>query len=223
MSYWRSVWAILAKDIRAELRTKDIFSSMFVFALLAVIIFDFAFELRVPSMAMVTPGILWVAITFAGTLGLSRSFVIEQDKGSLAGLLLAPIDRSAIYFGKMLGNLLFMLVMELMLLPLVMILFNQPLLRWEHVLVLLLGTYGFAAVGTVFAAMAVNTRSREVLLPILLFPVVVPVLLAGVKMTGALLDGETLASMSNWLRLIVIYDIGFTVVAFLTFGYVVEE
>ena len=223
MSYWRSVWAIVEKDVRAELRTKDIFSSMFVFALLAVIIFDFAFELRVPSMAMVTPGILWVAITFAGTLGLNRSFVIEQDKGSLAGLLLAPVDRSAIYFGKMLGNLLFMLVMELMLLPLVMILFNQPLLRWEHVLVLLLGTYGFAAVGTVFSAMAVNTRAREVLLPILLFPVVVPVLLAGVKMTGALLDGETLASVSNWLRLIVIYDIGFTVVAFLTFGYVVEE
>ena len=174
-------------------------------------------------MTMVTPGILWVAITFAGTLGLNRSFVIEQDKGSLAGLLLAPVDRSAIYFGKMFGNLLFMLVMELMLLPLVTILFNQPLLRWQHVLVLLLGTYGFAAVGTVFSAMAVNTRAREVLLPILLFPVVVPVLLAGVKMTGALLDGETLADVSNWLRLILIYDIGFTVVAFLTFGYVVEE
>ncbi len=223
MSYWRSVWAIVRKDVRAELRTKDIFSSIFVFALLTVIIFDFAFELRVPSMTMVTPGILWVAITFAGTLGLNRSFVIEQDKGSLAGLLLAPVDRSAIYFGKMFGNLLFMLVMEMMLLPLVTILFNQPLLRWQHVLVLLLGTYGFAAVGTVFSAMAVNTRAREVLLPILLFPVVVPVLLAGVKMTGALLDGETLADVSNWLRLILIYDIGFTVVAFLTFGYVVEE
>jgi heme exporter protein B len=223
MRYWRSVWAIVRKDVRAELRTKDIFSSMFVFALLTVIIFDFAFELRVPSMAMVTPGILWVAITFAGTLGLNRSFVIEQDKGSLAGLLLAPVDRSAIYFGKMFGNLLFMLVMEMMLLPLVTILFNQPLLRWQQVLVLLLGTYGFAAVGTVFSAMAVNTRAREVLLPILLFPVVVPVLLAGVKMTGALLDGETLGSVSNWLRLILIYDIGFTVVAFLTFGYVVEE
>ena len=223
MSFWRSVWAIVQKDVRAEVRTKDIFSSMFVFALLSVIIFSFAFELRVPSMAMVTPGILWVAITFAGTLGLNRSFVIEQDKGSLAGLLLAPVDRSAIYFGKMLSNLLFMLVVELFLLPLVMILFNQPLLRWEHVLVLLLGTYGFAAVGTVFSAMAVNTRAREVLLPILLFPVVLPVLIAGVKMTGALLDGETLSSVSNWLRLILIYDIGFTVVAYLTFGYVVEE
>ena len=104
MSFWRAVAAIIWKDIRAELRTKDIFSSMFVFAVLSVLVFSFAFELRVPSMTMVVPGILWVAITFAGTLGLNRAFVIEQDKGSLAGLLLAPVDRSAIYFGKMLSN-----------------------------------------------------------------------------------------------------------------------
>ena len=223
MTYWRAVTAILWKDVRAELRTKDIFSSMFVFALLAVIIFDFAFELRVPNMAMVAPGIIWVAITFAGTLGLNRAFVIEMDKGSLAGLLLAPVDRSAIYFGKMLGNLVFMLVVEAILLPLVMVLFNLPLLTWEQVLVLLLGSYGFAAVGTTFAAIAVNTRAREVMLPVLLFPVLVPVLVAGVKMTGALLDGESLASLGNWLRLTVIYDVGFTVVSYLTFGYVVEE
>ncbi len=223
MTYWRVVTAILWKDVRAELRTKDIFSSMFVFALLAVIIFDFAFELRVPNMAMVAPGIIWVAITFAGTLGLNRAFVIEMDKGSLAGLLLAPVDRSAIYFGKMLGNLVFMLVVEAILLPLVMVLFNLPLLTWEQVIVLLLGSYGFAAVGTTFAAIAVNTRAREVMLPVLLFPVLVPVLVAGVKMTGALLDGESLASLGNWLRLTVIYDVGFTVVSYLTFGYVVEE
>jgi heme exporter protein B len=223
MSFFNAVGAIVWKDIRAELRTKDIFSSMFVFALLAVIIFNFAFELRVPDMTMVAPGIIWVAITFAGTLGLNRAFVIEQDKGSLAGLLLAPIDRSAIYFGKMLSSLLFMLIVEIILLPLVMVFFNLPLLTWQHLLVLLLGTYGFAAVGTVFSAMAVNTRAREVLLPILLFPVVLPVLIAGVKMTGALLDGESFSSLTNWLRLIVVYDVGFTIVAYLTFGFVVEE
>jgi heme exporter protein B len=196
---------------------------MFVFALLAVIIFDFAFELRVPNMQMVAPGIIWVAVSFAGTLGLNRAFVIEMDKGSLAGLLLAPVDRSAIYFGKMLGNLVFMLVVEAILLPLVMVLFNLPLLTWEQIAVLLLGSYGFAAVGTTFAAIAVNTRAREVMLPVLLFPVLVPVLVAGVKMTGGLLDGESLASLSNWLRLTLIYDVGFTVVSYLTFGYVVEE
>jgi len=223
MNFWRSVMAIVWKDIRAELRTKDIFSSMFVFALLAVIVFNFAFELRVPDMKMVAPGIIWVAVSFAGTLGLNRAFVIEQDKGSLAGLLLAPVDRSAIYFGKMLGNLLFMLVVEAILLPLVMIFFNLTLLTWQDLLVLGLGTFGFAAVGTIFSAIAVNTRAREVLLPILLFPVLVPVLVAGVKMTGALLDGETFSSLSNWLRLTLVYDVVFTGVAYLTFGYVVEE
>jgi heme exporter protein B len=223
VNFWRAVIAIVWKDIRAELRTKDIFSSMFVFALLAVIVFNFAFELRVPDMKMVAPGIVWVAIVFAGTLGLNRAFVIEQDKGSLAGLLLAPVDRAAIYFGKMLGNLVFILIVEIILLPLVMIFFNLSLLSWQHLLVLFLGTYGFAAVGTVFSAMAVNTRAREVMLPILLFPVLLPVLVASVKMTGSLLDGEALSEVANWLRLVTIYDIGFTVVAYLTFGFVVEE
>jgi heme exporter protein B len=221
--FWHAVGAIIWKDIRAELRTKDIFSSMFVFALLTVILFNFAFELRVPDMKMVVPGIVWVAIAFSGTLGLNRAFVIEQDKGSLAGLLLAPVDRAAIYFGKMLGNVLFILVVEAILLPLVMIFFNLSLLTWQNLLVLLLGTYGFAAVGTVFSAMAVNTRAREVMLPILLFPVLLPVLVAGVKMTGSLLDGNPLSDVLNWLQLVAVYDVGFTVIAYLTFGFVVEE
>ena len=223
MSFWKAVTAIIWKDIRAELRTKDIFSSMFVFALLSVIVFNFAFELRVPDMKMVAPGIIWVAVAFSGTLGLNRAFVIEQDKGSLAGLLLAPVDRAAIYFGKMLGNLVFIFIVEIILLPLVMIFFNLSLLTWQHLLVLFLGTYGFAAVGTVFSAIAVNTRAREVMLPILLFPVLLPVLVAGVKLTGALLDGEPLSELLNWIQLIVVYDLGFTVVAYLTFGFVVEE
>jgi heme exporter protein B len=223
MTMWRAISAIVWKDIRAELRTKDILSSVFVFALLSVIVFNFSFELRVPSMVMVAPGIIWVAISFAGTLGLNRAFVIEQDKGSLAGLLLAPIDRAGIYFGKMLGNLIFILVVEVFLLPLIMIFFNISLLSWQQLLTLFLGTYGFAAVGTVFSAMAVNTRAREVLLPVLLFPVLLPVLVAGVKVTGGLLDGETLSSMSNWLQLMLLYDIGFTILAYLTFGFVVEE
>jgi heme exporter protein B len=223
MNFWKAVGAIVWKDVRAELRTKDIFSSMFVFAVLSVLVFSFSFELRVPDMKMVVPGIIWVAISFAGTLGLNRAFVIEQDKGSLAGLLLAPVDRAAIYFGKMFGNLIFIFVVEIILLPLVMIFFNLSLLTWQNILVLFLGTYGFAAVGTVFSAMAVNTRAREVMLPILLFPVLLPVLVAGVKMTGALIDGESLSSVANWLQLVAVYDAGFTVVAYLTFGFVVEE
>src|SRR5512146_450907 len=158
MTFWQAVSAITWKDVRAELRTKDIFSAMFVFAVLCVIVFDFAFELRVPDKALVVPGIVWVAIAFSGILGLNRAFAIEQDKGSMAGLLLARVDRSAIYFGKMLGNCLFMLVVEAVLLPLVMIFFNLSLLTPLHLLVILLGTFGFAAVGTLFSAIAVNTR-----------------------------------------------------------------
>jgi heme exporter protein B len=223
MSFTQAVGAIIWKDVRAELRTKDIFSSMFVFALLSVIVFNFAFQLRVPDMKMVAPGIVWVAVTFAGTLGLNRAFVIEMDKGSLAGLLLAPVDRAAIYFGKMLGNLLFMVVVEAILLPLVMIFFNLSLFSGLHLLVLFLGTFGFAAVGTLFSAIAVNTRAREVLLPILLFPVLIPVLVSGGNMTGKLLDGGVLADILPGLQLVLFYDILFAIVAYLTFDYVVEE
>ncbi len=223
MTFWQAVSAITWKDIRAELRTKEIFSSMIVFALLTVIVFNFAFELRVPDMKMVAPGIVWVAISFAGTLGLTRAFAIEQDKGSLAGLLLAPVERSAIYFGKLLSNLLFTLIVEAVLLPLILIFFNISLLTGPHLLVIFLGTFGFVAVGTLFSAMAVNTRAREVLLPILLFPVLVPILVSGVNMTGGLLDGKTLGELASGVQLVIFYDLLFTIVAYLTFDYVVEE
>jgi heme exporter protein B len=223
MSFWQGIGAIVWKDLRAEVRTKDIFSSMFVFALLSVIVFNFAFQLRVADMKSVAPGIIWVAISFAGTLGLNRAFVIEMDKGSLAGLLLAPMDRSVIYFGKMLGNLLFMLVVEAILLPLIMIFFNLSLFTLPHLLVLFLGTVGFAVVGTLFSGIAVNTRAREVLLPILLFPVLIPVLVTGANMTGKLLDGFAFSDILEGLRLVLFYDVLFGVVAYLTFDYVVEE
>jgi heme exporter protein B len=162
------VFAIVWKDVRAELRTKDILSSMLVFAGLSVLIFQFAFDLRADNVRLVLPGVLWIAITFAGVLGLNRSFILEQDRGSLEGLLLAPVDRSAIYFGKLIGNLLFIFVVELLLLPLMTVLFNVWLLSPALLLVLALGTLGYAAVGTLFAALSINTRAREVMLPILL-------------------------------------------------------
>lgn len=223
MAYLRKVLAVLWKDIRVELRTKDIFSSMLIFALLAVIIFQFAFDLRADNVRLVLPGVLWVAITFAGVLGLSRSFIVEQDRGLLEGLLLAPVDRSAIYFGKLLGNLLFIFVVELVLLPVASVFFNIWLISLPLLLVLFLGTLGFAAVGTLFSALSVNTRAREVMLPILLFPVMVPVLIAGVRATGSLLDGETLSDVSAWIKLLVAYDAIFVAAAFLLFDYVVEE
>ncbi len=223
MLFLRQVAAIIHKDIAAELRTKEMFSSMFVFALLAVVIFNFAFELRVADAVTITPGVLWISVTFAGMLGLNRSFVLEKDRGCLDGLLLAPVDRSAIYFGKMLGNLMFITVVEVIILPIFSALFNVNLIQPGILAVLLLGTLGFSGVGTLFSALAVHTRAREVLLPILLFPVIVPALIAAVKLTAGLLDGQVWADMANWLQLLVAFDVILIAVSFMTFDYIVEE
>ncbi|MFB0533986.1 MAG: heme exporter protein CcmB [Anaerolineae bacterium] len=223
IAFLRKILAIVHKDIIAELRTKEMFSSMFVFALLVIVIFNFAFELRVANVKQVAPGVLWVTFTFAGMLGLNRSFILEKDKGCLEGLLLAPVDRSAIYFGKMLGNLIFMSVVEAIVLPIFWVLFNPPLFNPALILVIVLGTFGFAGVGTLFSAIAVHTRAREVMLPILLFPIVVPLMIAAVKITGGLLDGQPLSEMRNWLNLLVGFDIIFLTVSYMTFDYVVEE
>jgi len=223
MTFLRQVVTIVHKDITAELRTKEMFSSMFVFALLSVVIFNFAFELRVADAATIAPGVLWISVTFAGMLGLNRSFVLEKDQGCLDGLLLAPVDRSAIYFGKMLGNFLFITVVEAIILPIFSALFNVNLIQPWVLAVMLLGTLGFSGVGTLFSAMTVHTRAREVLLPILLFPVVVPALIAAVKLTAGLLDGRALADMTNWMQLLIAFDIIFIAVSYMTFDYVVEE
>jgi heme exporter protein B len=223
IGFLRKVLAIVHKDIIAELRTKEMFSSMFVFALLVIVIFNFAFDLRVANVKQVAPGVLWVTFTFAGMLGLNRSFILEKDKGCLEGLLLVPVDRSAIYFGKMLGNLIFMSVVEAIVLPIFWVLFNPPLFSPALILVIVLGTLGFAAVGTLFSAIAVHTRAREVMLPILLFPIVVPLMIAAVKITGGLLDGQPLSEMRNWLNLLVGFDVIFLTVSYMTFDYVVEE
>ena len=157
-------------------------------------------------------------------LGLSRSFIMEKDRGSMEGLLLAPVDRSAIYLGKMLGNVLFITVVEVVILPIFIVLFNLsaedlPLLAG----VMLLGTVGFAGVGTLFSAMAIHTRAREVLLPILLFPVVIPVMLASVKLTAAILDRVAFDEVQNWFSLLVAFDVIFMALSVILFDFVVEE
>jgi heme exporter protein B len=218
------VFAIVGKDVATEIRTKETVSAMFVFSVLILFIFNFTFDLRAENLQTVAPGVLWVAITFAGMLGLSRSFVLERDRGVLDGLLLAPVDRSAIYFGKMLGNVLFISLVEVIILPVFIILFNQPAatLPWLAGVVIL-GTIGFAGVGTLFSAMAVHTRAREVLLPIMLFPVIIPMILSAVRLTSAILDNTPLAEASHWLALLVAFDAIFIAASFMLFEYVVEE
>jgi heme exporter protein B len=221
--YCRAVGSVLWKDFTAELRSKELLSAMLVFSLLVVLIFNFALELDKAARENVAAGVLWVTAIFAGTLGLNRSFAMEKDRGSLDGLLLAPVDRSAIYFGKLLGNLLFMLLVQAVILPVFSILFNLPMLKPLLLVVVLLGTIGYAGVGTLLASMAVHSRTRDVMLPILLFPVAVPVLVAAVRASGAILISAPWEDIGPWLNLLIVYDVIFIAVAFMAFDYVVEE
>jgi len=222
MNFLNKVLTIVWKDVMAELRTKEMFSSMLVFALLLIVIFNFSFELRVDKVAQVVPGVLWVTFAFAGTLELNRSLALEMENGCLEGLFLAPMDRSVIYFGKMLGNLIFISVIEALMLPIFSVLFELNLIQPSLLITIFLGTVGFAAVGTLLSAMAVNTRAREVMLPVLLFPIILPVVISAVKVTAGILDGLPLGDLAQWLRVLIGFDIIFLVVSYMTFDYVAE-
>ena len=223
MSFAAKVWAIVRKDLAAELHTREIVSAMLVFAVLALLVFSFALDLQGRAAVAAAPGVLWATVAFAGTLGLSRSMAREQNNGCLDGLLLAPVDRSAVFFGKALGNLIFIGIVELALVPLAVIFFDAPLLKPGVLLVLVLGTIGYAGAGTLLAAVAVNTRAREVLLPVLLLPLVVPALIAAVKATSWLMDGGSLEEVSGWVNLLIAYDLIMIAVSMLTFDYAVSE
>ena len=221
--FLRAVGAIAWKDLAAEFRSHELFSAMMVFSLLVIVIFNFALELDIATRRSVTSGVLWVTFAFAGTLGLNRSLSMEKDQGCLDGLLLAPVDRAAIYFGKAISNLSFMLIVEAIVLPVYSFLYGVNLFNPGLLGIILLGSIGYTAVGTLLATMSVQTRTRDVLLPILLFPVVLPVLIASVKASGAILAGDELASVMPWLNLLVVYDVIFIAVAFMGYEYVVQE
>jgi heme exporter protein B len=221
--YLKAVFSITWKDLASELRSRELLSAMLVFALLVILIFNFALELDVAARSAVTSGVLWVTFAFAGTLGLNRSMAVEKDRGCLDGLLLAPVDRSAIYFGKFISNLAFMFIVEAIVLPVYSVLYNVNLFNPGLLLVILLGSVGYVAVGTLLSSMAVQTRTRDVLLPVLLFPVVVPVLVAAVKASSGFLQGLAFAEIAPYVNQLLVYDVIFIAVAFMVFDYVVEE
>lgn len=222
-AYWRKAWAITRKDLRAEFRGREVFPTMVAFSVLAVIVFGLAFDLRVPEADMVAPGVLWVVILFGGVLGLNRTFGAEADRGTLAALLLAPVDRSAIYFGKFFATLLLTLATEAMILPVILVIFDVNLFGLPVLLGVLLGTIGYVGVGTLFAALTASSRARESMLPILLLPVMVPIFTAGVGLTANVLDGHTFADLQRWLLLMIGYDVVFLTVAYLVFDLIWEE
>ncbi len=222
-SYLNAVRAVIWKDLTAEWRTRENLSAMLVFALLVILIFNFALELDIQAQESLSAGVLWATFIFAGTIGLNRSMAVEKDRGCLDGMLLAPVDRSVIYFGKAIGNLIFMLLVEIIVLPVYSFLYQVPVFQPGFLLVVLLGSIGYVAVGTLLATMVIQVRTRDILLPILLFPLTLPVIIAAVKASQGFLQMVPLNEISAWLNLLIVYDLIFTSVAFMVFDYVVEE
>ena len=225
MKSFEQILAILRKDLLLELRSKEIIISMMVFALIVVVIFNFVFDPGSNQIRTTAPGILWVALTFASNLGLSRSFAREQEQGMMQGLMICPIDHSLIYVAKVLGNIIFITIVQLITLPIMIVLFDLSVgqVFLPLILVLFLGTLGFTGIGTLFSTISANTKSREVMLPILLFPVSVPVILASVKATSYLLAGKDVSQTYSWIRLLIGFDVLFLVTCFLLYEYVLEE
>jgi heme exporter protein B len=219
------IWAIFRKDLLIELRTKDSFNSMLFFGVVVLVIFNFALASVRETIRPAVPGILWVAFAFSGTLGLNRMFAAEKENSCLQGLLLIPADRGVIYLGKMLAVAVFMLISEIVIFIFSLVFFNLTI--WREIpyliLIFLIGTLGFAAVGTLLSAIAVNTKMREVLLPLILFPVILPILINAVEATNIILNTNDYSALKLPLTILSAFTIVFGTIAYLLFEHVLEE
>ena len=219
----RPILAILWKDLLRETRSKDIVVAVLVFSLLVIVVFSFAIDITPHTAALVAPGVLWAAIVFGGVLGLTRSIALEMEGGNLHGLLLVPVGRDTIFFGKVASNFVFMLIVEVLVFPVFAVLFNLSLAEPGLIVVAVLATLGITTVGTVFAAIAANTRAREVMLPLLFFPAALPAIVAAVEATGLVLGDGSLGDTYRWITLLLAFDAVFLVVSPLAFRLVIEE
>jgi heme exporter protein CcmB len=226
IQFFRVAWLIAHKDMMIEARSREIVATTVFFAISCTLVFAFALVREGRTVADAAAGILWIAIAFSGTLALGRTFEHERYSDTLRALMLAPADRPAIYAGKLAGIVAMLIAVEVLLVPLVALLFQAPLFARLELLVplLVLGTVGFAAVGTLFAAMLVRTRTRDVLLPVLLYPITIPVIIAGVRGTAALLaDPPDVAMAQFWIALLGFFDVVFLVLSLWTFEPLMTE
>jgi heme exporter protein B len=222
--YGRRAWIVLWKDVLGERRSKERLNALVFFALLLLFLFQFTLGDDRQKLSAALPGLLWLGFLLSGLLALGRTFLSERDNDCWEGLVLAPGDKSAVYVGKVAGNLVLMLVVEVIILLLFTVFFDADVARHAVPLsaVLLLGTTGFAAVGTLFAGMTANVRAREILFPVLLLPVLVPVLLGAVKATESVLAGQGLGAVAHWLQLLAAADVVYLTAGILTFDAVLE-
>jgi len=223
MRRWQSVGAIVWKEVVVGWRAKKLLGARFALAVLVILMSYLAFELRTGDVREVVTPALWIALILSGMLSLSYAFVRERDRGSLDGLLLSPVDRSAIYLAKWLSSWLFICLVQVVTLPLASVLFKIDLLRVDLLLITVLGTGGYAGVGTLLSAVASNTRSREILLPVMLLPIAAPLLVAATKATNDLLYGDTLAGARYWLQFMVGFNFIFAILSSVLFDHAVRE
>jgi heme exporter protein B len=222
-AFFRFVVAIIQKDLQAELRSRELVATMLLFALLSVLVFSFALQLDKTAREEAVAGVLWVTVIFSSLLGLNRSMAMERENGSMDALLLAPIPRGAIFLGKLLGNFIFTLLVGLLLLPLMSLLYNMNLMSWWLLGILIMGVLGVSIVGTLLAAMTVQTRAREALLPIAMLPVLLPLLLAAVNATNGIISNLPYSDWATWPQVLLLVNLIYFIVSFLSFAFVIEE
>jgi heme exporter protein B len=221
----RTALLLAKKDLLSELKTKQILVTMIIFAGLVILVFSFAFDPANNTTRAVIPGVIWVIIVFSGILGLNRSFISEQRNETMQGLLVAPMDASSIFLGKFMANFAMILIVEIVSIPFLFLLFNFQVLGGIQyfILVLFIGSFGFIGIGTFLAALAANSKSSEMLLPLLLFPITSPILIGVVQATRIILTNmEKLSSALAWVQLVTAYDVIFFVLCFLLIEYVLE-
>ncbi len=224
-TFLATVRAIVWKDLTMERHTKQTLSIMVVFSLAAVIVFNFALELELDAARQVSTGLLWIVILLASTLGLNRSLASEEENRSMDAVLIAPVDRSAVYVGKVISVTLFVSALEAILIPLFIAFFNKPYWRPQVILIIILGTIGYVAAGVLVSSMSIQTRSRDVLLPVLLLPLSLPSALAAATAVSAYMLPEVPAwsEVQAPVALLIAFDVLMLTAGFLTYHYVVEE
>ena len=221
--YAAVIFALLWKDLLLEVRTKDFLTSVLVFALLTIVVFGITICPKSSGSTSVAAGIFWVSISFACVLGMNRSFILEYESGGIYGLLNAPISRDAIFFGKMLGSALFLLIVELFVFPVFVILFNVSLFNFLLIPAFFLTSVGLSCLGTLASVMSVNTRLRELMLPLIFLPAVVPIIIGAVRLTEMSFAGQLSEDYIKWLSMIVVFDVLFLALCPVAFNYILQE
>jgi len=225
MIFFRVIRWIVWKDLISEIRSRENISSMFFFALIIILIFSLSLSMDQEMVKEMIPGILWIAFSFTGIIGLGKSFLVETQNDCMENLLMAPIPKGAVYLGKLLGNFLFMLVVEIIIFPLFVIFFNLDIFGQIPMIMLIcfLGTLGLAAMGTLLSAMTVQIKAREVMFPLMLLPLVVPVIIGAVEATKGALNGDPLKLYQQWIQLLAVFDLVFLIVSYWLFEFILED